>query len=168
MTAFVIFLIAVVVSAKFRKFVFTALALLLCLLWYGGETLRESNEAARQQRIRDREAGRPHMRPYEDQFVAPALPGQAQESVPRLHYDDGYSYYPPQQWPREAQSPPLQVEPVDIFADPPAEPDPAVNYDEPFEYTDGTPNTYRGDKSWPGSSWTDPSQGGGNPYANGR
>jgi len=117
------FIIAVVVSAKFRKFVITAIAVVVCLLWYGGEMMRQSDEAERQQRINDRAAGHPQMRPYEDKFVRPALPGETQESVPRRPVDQGYSYYPPQQWPRESAYPPgpIQPAPVDIFADPPTE-----------------------------------------------
>lgn len=163
-----VIVIAIVVSTKFRKFFITAVLVVACLLWYGGEMKRQSSEYDRQQRIRDREAGQPQMRPYEDKFVRPAFPGEAQESVPRLPYDDGYAYYPPQQWPHGSAYPPLQPQPVDIFAEPRSEPDPTVNYDEPFEYTDGSPSTYGNGNSWPGSSWTDPNQGGGNPYANGR
>lgn len=109
------------VSAKFRKVVVTAIALAICLLWYGGELVRQGDEGARRQRINDRAAGHPQMRPYEDQFVRPALPGETQESVPRQPYDQGYSYYPPQQWPQESAYPPgpIQPAPVDIFADPP-------------------------------------------------
>jgi len=82
--------------------------------------MRQSDEAERQQRINDRAAGHPQMRPYEDQFVRPALPGESQASVPRQPYDQGYTYYPPQQWPQESAHPPgpIQPAPVDIFADP--------------------------------------------------
>lgn len=165
--------IAAVVSAKFRKFVFTGLAVLVGVLWFGGELTRQSDEAARHQRIRDRALGRPEVRAYQEQFVRPAFPGESQESVPRLPSDKGYTYAAPQQWPHESAYPSGRIypAPVDIFADDRRNANASAMpaNDGPLEYTDDTPNSYGGgNSSWPGSSWTDPGQGGGNPYANGR
>jgi hypothetical protein len=162
MTAFIVFLIAIVVSAKFRKFVFTAIAVIACMLWYGSEMFRQSDDAARHQRIQDRAAGHPQMRPYEDQFVRPALPGESQKSVPQLPYDDGYSYRQPQQWHEDSAYPsgPIQPAPVDIFADPaPQQPSPQESelhqrQQEIQDYLDGK-----------GPRPQDPN--GNNPYSNG-
>lgn len=47
MTAFVIFLVAIVISVRFRTFVLTAIAVVICFLWYGGEMMRHSSDLDR-------------------------------------------------------------------------------------------------------------------------